>query len=218
MALLLDNDVVEKLAQLDLLPEAKNLLKTKFGELMILETLKYKLCPVKESKRKKRNPIVTSRIEEFIKEDIIEINCIVEDDDLIEALTINGLDAGEMQLLQALFQPENEILMTGDKRFLEALAQVDFLEEKLKQINGCMICFEQIIYFLIIELGFETIKSKVIQVLESDIPIDTALRACFGSKHLAVQETVIDSLNSYINNLRKNSGHLLSISKEWTPQ
>lgn len=220
MALLLDNDVVEKLAQLDLLPEAKKLLAAKFGQLLILETLKYKLCPVKESKRKKRNATVMSRIEDFIKDDIGEIDSVVDDKDLIKALAVNsdGLDAGEMQLLQALFKPENEMLMTDDKRFLKAISQFDFLEEKLKQISGSIICFEQIIYFLIVELGFEQVKSKVIQALESETPIDTALRACFGSRHLAIQEIVVESLNCYINDICKDSGQLLSVSEEWLPK
>ena len=217
MALLLDNDIVEKLAQLDLLPEAKNLLKAKFGQLMILNTLRYKLCPQRESQRKKRNATVMSRIEDFIKDNISEINCVVDDKDLIDALVTNpeGLDAGEMQLLQTLLKPENEMLMTGDKRFLKAISKFDFLEGK--QINGNMVCLEQIIYFLIKELGFEKIKSKVIQALESDIPIDTALRACFGSRHLAVQETVFESLHNYINDIRKDSGSLLSTGEEWSP-
>jgi hypothetical protein len=159
-----------------------------------------------------------SRIENFIKEDIIEINCVIKDEDLINALTINPnkLDE-EMQLLQALFECENELLFTGDKEFLMAISKFDFLDEKLKQISGSIICFEQIIYFLIVELGFEKIKSNVIQAMENDISIDTALRACFGSRNLAVQETVVESLNYYINDIRKDSGQLLSINEEWFP-
>jgi len=211
--------VVDKLAQLDLLQETKGLLIPRFGQLMILDTLKYKLCPITESKRKKRNPIIMSRINDFIKDDISEIDSVIYDKDLIEALAVNsdGLDAGEMQLLQALFKPENKMLMTGDKRFLKAISKFDFSEEKLKQVSGSMICFEQIIYFLIVELGFEKIKSNVIQAMENDISIDTALRACFGSRNLAIQETVVESLSYYINDIRKDSGQLLSINEEWFP-
>jgi hypothetical protein len=219
LALLLDNDVVDKLAQLDLLQETKTLLISKFGQLVILDTLKYKLCPRKESKRKKRNAIVMSRIENFIKEDIIEINCVIKDEDLINALTINPnkLDE-EMQLLQALFECENELLFTGDKEFLRAISKFDFLDGKLKQISGSVICFEQIIYFLIKSLGFEQVKEKYIQALEAGIRVDSALRVCFEGRHLAVEERVIELLIMYISEIRNESGQLLSVSEEWLPK
>ncbi|MFK5969894.1 MAG: hypothetical protein QM487_07215 [Candidatus Marithrix sp.] len=107
MALLIDNDIVDKLATLDLLQETGELLRTKFGKLFILDTLKYKLCPKKLSKRKKLNPIVITRIEVFIEKDIAKISIEVKDEDLINAMaSTNGLDAGEMQLLQVLFDKE----------------------------------------------------------------------------------------------------------------
>lgn len=217
MALLLDNDVVDKLAQLDLLQEAKTLLISEFGKLIILDTLKYKLCPKKESKRKKRNVIVMSRIEDFIKEDIIEISCPVEDSDLVNALAINDLDTGEMQLLQALFKPDNELLFTSDKKFLRALSNVEVLEKKLAQVNGSLICFEQIIYFLIKELGFEQIKSKFIQALEAKIEVDKALKCCFEGREQAIEDRVIENLRSYIDSIRTESGQLLSVSEKWLP-
>lgn len=220
MALLLDNDVVEKLAQLDLLQETKTLLTTEFGQLKILDTLKYKLCPKKESKRKKRNATVMNRIENFIKEDIIEISCEIEDEALINAIATNpvGLDAGEMQLLQALFDSENELLFTGDKRFLKALANIDALEKKLEKISGSFICFEQIIYFLIKELGFEQVKAKFVQALEEKIDIDKALKCCFEGREQAVEELVIKNLSTlYIDDIRKETGSLLSVSEKWLP-
>lgn len=220
MALLLDNDVVEKLAQLDLLQEAKALLAAEFGQLIILDTLKYKLCPRNESKRKKRNATVMNRIENFIKEDIIEISCEIKDEELKNAIATNpaGLDAGEMQLLQALFESEKELLLTGDKRFLKALANIDALQEKLEQISGSFVCFEQVIYFLIRRLGFEQIKAKFLQALEAKIDIDKALKCCFEGREQAVEELVIKNLNNfYIDDIRRESGLLLSVSETWLP-
>ena len=217
MALLLDNDVVDKLAQLDLLQEAKTLLISEFGQLKILDTLKYKLCPKKESKRKKRNTIVMSRIEDFIKDDIIEISCPVEDSELQNALAIPGLDIGEMQLLQALFKPENELLFTSDKKFLKALSNVEALGKKLEQVSGSFICLEQIIYFLINQLGFEHIKLKFIQALDDKIEVDTTLRCCFGGARTAIKERVIENIFIQIEDLRKDSNQLLANSEKWLP-
>lgn len=219
MALLLDNDVVDKLAQLDLLPETKALLMAKFGQLLILDTLKHKLCPKKTSKRNKRDPVVISRIEDFIKDDIVEISCVIEDEDLLTALAMNpeGLDAGEMQLLQTLFKAENELLFTGDKRFLKALASADISEAKLAQVKGCFVCFEQIIYFLICELGFEQVKAKYLQALAAQIAVDTTLRFCFEGREQAVKERVIENLSTYIGYVRNESAELLSDSQDWRP-
>ncbi|MDP3010115.1 MAG: hypothetical protein Q8N30_13730 [Methylococcales bacterium] len=129
----------------------------------------------------------------------------------------NGLDAGEMQLLQALFDDSNELLFTGDKRFLKALANVDALGDKLEQVSGSFICFEQIIYFLITELGFDLVKAKFIQALDADTRVDSALRVCFEGRHLAVEERVIELLSVYIKEIRNESGQLLSVSEEWLP-
>lgn len=43
MAVLLDNDVVLKLAQLDLLADGCKLLTSKYGQLYVLDTLVYQL-------------------------------------------------------------------------------------------------------------------------------------------------------------------------------
>lgn len=223
MALLLDNDIVYKLAQLDLLQEAKTLLHNEFGELKVLDTLKFKLCPQHPSKRtkaeKKHGGEVLSRIEDFIDNDISEINCIVEDEALINALATNpdGLDTGEMQLLQALFDSENELLFTGDKRFLRALANADALKEKLVHVSESFICFEQIIYFLIKKLGFEQIKSKFIQALDAKIEVDKTLKCCFEGREQAIEDRVIENLRYYIDSIRTESGQLLSIGEKWLP-
>ena len=211
MALLVDNDVVDKLAELDLLQEAGEILRSRFGSLVILDTLKYKLCPKKLSKRKKRNATVMSRIEMFIKEDIIEISPEVKAEFLLHAIeSTGGLDVGEMQLLQVLLDKESDMLFTGDKRFLKALVSVDSLNEHLEQVSERFICFEQIICFLIMELGFEFIKDKFLQALDAGIQVDRALKICFEGQRNAVEERVTEALNSYITSLRKESGQLLS--------
>ncbi len=214
MALLIDNDVVDKLAALDLLQEAGELLRSKFGKLFILDTLKYKLCPSpkKPSKRKKRNVAVISRIEVFIKGDIVEISSEVKNEDLINAIeSTKGLDIGEMRLLQVLFDKENEILLTGDKRFLKALVSVESLSETLELVSERFICFEQIICFLIMELGFELIKTKFLQALDAETRLDSTLKMCFEGQYNAIEGRVIENLNIHIAYLREESKQLLSV-------
>ena len=219
MALLVDNDIVEKLAQLDLHQEAKALLTSKFGQIVILDTLKFKLCPKNPSKRKKRNATVMARIEDFISEVVIEISSTIDDPDLINALSNNseGLDAGEMQLLQALLKNDGKLMFTGDKRFLKALANIETLKDKLAKVNGSFICFEQLPYFLITELGFEQVKEKFIQALNSEIKVDTTLKFCFEGREQAIKERVIENLATHIRYVHNDSDRLLSTYGEWQP-
>jgi len=213
LALLIDNDVVDKLAQLDLLQEAEKLLRSRFGNLIILGTLEYRLCPKRPSKRKKRNASVMSRIEAFIEKDIIKINAEVTDKHLLNAVeeNIKGLDIGEMQLLQALLHEENEMLFTGDKRFLKALVSVSSLDNVLEKVNEYFICFEQIICFLIMELGFELVKTKFMLALNTGIKLDSTLKMCFEGQNDALEERVVQNLNTHIEYLRQESGRLLSL-------
>lgn len=211
MALLIDNDVVDKLAELDLLQEAGDVLRSRFGDLIILDTLKFRLCPQKPSKRKKRNDIVMGRIESFIKKDVIEISPEVTNEQLLNAIDegIKGLDIGEMQLLQALFNKNNEMLLTGDKRFLKALVSVPSLDETLKIVGESFICFEQIILFLIAELGFELIKTKFVSALDMELKLDATLKQCFEGQNEAIESQVTQNLNVHIGYLRNKSGQLL---------
>jgi len=213
LALLIDNDVVDKLAELDLLQEAGESLRSKFGDLMILDTLRFRLCPKKPSKRKKRNEVVIGRIESFIENGVIEISPEVTNEQLLNAIEegIKGLDIGEMQLLQALFNENNEMLLTGDKRFLKALASAPSLDETLKIVDENFICFEQIILFLIAELGFELIKTKFVLALDMEIKLDATLKQCFEGQDKAVKSQVIQNLNTHIKYLRQESGQLLCL-------
>jgi hypothetical protein len=221
LALLVDNDIVHKLAQLDLLQEAEELLRAEFGELKVLDTLKYIYChptnPKVRAKSEQKHGInVVNRIEAFLKKGVSQISCPVTDEALIEILEKNPKDLDEeMQLLQALFDGENELLFTGDKRFLKALSNAELLEGKLQQINGKFVCFEQIIYFLVTKLGFEQVKIKYIQALETGIKIDATLKQCFEGQHQAIEKQVIQNLNIHINYIRKDSGQLLSPSEKW---
>lgn len=211
MALLIDNDVVDKLAELDLLQEAGELLRSKFGDLIILDTLKFRLCPKKSSKRKKRNDIVMGRIESFIENGVIEISLEVTNEQLLNAIEedVKGLDIGEMQLLQALFDKNNEMLLTGDKRFLKALVNTPSLDDTLKTVDESFICFEQIILFLMSELDFEFIKTKFVLALNMGLKLDATLKQCFEGQDEAVKSQVIQNLNTHIEYLRQESGQLL---------
>ncbi|WP_426358790.1 hypothetical protein ACPUVO_00625 [Pseudocolwellia sp. HL-MZ19] len=90
MALLLDNDIVHKLAQLDMLDDAINVLNVDYGDIFVLDTMRFKYCsPSNSSKRANQNSKygaeVVIRIERFITK-VKLISDQVTDTDLIEAI------------------------------------------------------------------------------------------------------------------------------------
>lgn len=225
MALLIDNDIVHKLAQLDLLRIAKVLLEEKYGELQILNTLRFKFCPKTTAKRlkveKRYSVEVIDRIQDFIDSDInlTEIDCEVTDSTLIEAMYSNddGLDIGEMQLLQALIDSDESCMFTGDKRFLRALANSpEISDAHIPKLGESFVCFEQIICYLINEMGFEVVKQHYIEAKQTELSLDATLRVCFGGVGTDAQEsTVQDNLQHHVDTLRAETSTLLSISDDW---
>lgn len=222
MTLLIDNDIVHKLAQLDLLEEATPLLIEKYGELQILNTMRFKFCPSNQAKRnrltKRYTVEVLDRIESFIDNHATEIDCAITDMALIEAMSVSedGLDIGEMQLLQALLDGGDAFMFTGDKRFLNALALDEHLEIHRANLEESFVCFEQIIIFLINKIGFEEVKRKYCASLENGLTVDGTLRLCFSGGTAAVMERVVENLEVNVSQLKQTTIHLLSNSNEWT--
>lgn len=225
MTLLVDNDIVHKLAQLDLLGLATPLLINEYRTLLVLNTLRFKFCPhhpVKRAKLVKKYSVeVIDRIQTFIDTQVTEIDCEVTNNILLEAIISSeddGLDIGEMQLLQTLIDSGDSSILTGDKRFLRALAKEKCMAVYSEKIERSFVCFEQIIIFLINKLGFELVKSRYISSLGSGLTVDTTLRMCFEGKELAQADRVLENLGTNVGYIRSNTESLLSPSEMWVPQ
>jgi hypothetical protein len=214
LALLLDNDVVHKLAQLDMLDEAISSLNINYGDIFVLETLRYKFCHPSNSvrRRKQENKYgkeVIDRIELFISQTKI-ISEEVTDPDFIDAMNDgNALDIGEMQLLSALFSSENDdLLFTGDKRFLRALSERESLAEKLNSVSNRFVSFEQIVMLLIERAGFDQVQSRVL-IAHSNGGFDKTLRCCFEGLPEADSSVVCVNIRREVLNLSGCTGDLL---------
>jgi|GEM_PF-302973 len=223
MSLLIDNDVVHKLAQLDLLNPSITILEREFGELCVLKTLKYKFCPSVDNEAKRRRAVsiygveIVRRIEMFLEDVCCRVDKEVSDSVFIDILTENdnAFDAGEMQLLQELVDAEDDLMFTGDKKFLKALAKEERLQSKLPIIEKRFVCFEQILCLLIKELGFDPIKNKFLLLLSSGKKCDITLKMCFEGHDEAKHDRVIDNLYTHIKYLREETGNLLLDEQQW---
>jgi hypothetical protein len=115
--------------------------------------------------------------------------------------SLEDIDSGEAMLFAASVLYSDSIILTGDKRSIESLAN---FEHKEKFKNRIMI-LEQIIKRYIVSKGFDEIKNKIIPFNE----IDTSIRTIFGSGDLSKPDNVELALTSYINDLRTRTANLL---------
>lgn len=89
-----------------------------------------------------------------------------QDDTQIAHLSVfEDLDEGEIILMLATANTDNALLITGDKRCLKVLLdnQTDAIIANLvKSLNGRVYCFELALLHLIGHIGFNTVKTKVL--------------------------------------------------------
>jgi hypothetical protein len=200
MKCLMDNDVILKLAQCDLLQEALAGIGITHEELGVLQSARYKLG------KKKVSGEQVSRILDFINS-VTEINEPVSEEHLALFAYTPEIDPGEAILFSVAAGSDVIILTTGDKRSLCALAKLDGAESLIDQLAGRVLCLEQIIQRIIGQIGFEAALKKILGGCEHD----TALRAIFGMGEECREENVGRAISSYVNDLRGKTGPLLSI-------
>lgn len=201
MIYFLDNDILLKLAAFDLLNETIGALDCSRENLRVLETARF----VFRSNRKvsaKYSAEIRARAIDFIK-DCQTVNPAASP----EFIGLSQmLDLGEATLVAATREVSTFVLMTGDKRCLQALAaQVDMMAVR-ERLQGRIVCLEQVILLLIRDMGFERVLQQVLPAVDCD----TALRACFGSGELALERNVIEALEGYVEALRHDAPGLLA--------
>jgi hypothetical protein len=212
----IDNDILQKLATFDLFDETIALFGANPSEINILTTAKYKFQQdwnkVKAGKHREPEAhfVNYARTIEMAKTlpQIVETEI---DIDLFSQLsTFENIDQGEAILtahVARFLQKEGigeAFILTGDKRYLKALAQVTIPMTESFFSHGFW-CLEQLILWDIDAYGFEFVRDKVVPVRDCD----KALKVVFGSGEFSTAANAIAALNSYIEALRKNTGDFL---------
>lgn len=159
----------------------------------------------------RKNNRVRQKYPQAIRADAISIvegctEVIPEFTEELQNLDVEGIDPGEGFLILATRYETSFYLTTGDKRCLRALAAAPQLGAIRQRLDGRVICLEQLILKLIYTQGFDKVLTKVLPAREYDI----ALKSSFGSGEKATQESVLQTLNAYIEDLRKITGGLLT--------
>jgi hypothetical protein len=201
----LDNDVILKLTNYRMLDEALDCLKIDRSDIRVLASARYFFDKNKSVKKKHSEATIASAIE-FVKSCVAISSQNNDEYRLLEKQIKNDIDPGEATLIAATFHESASLLATGDKRCLKALANTECLDFIHKGLQGRVICLEQIICKSIEIQGFDWVLEKVIPNLDCD----ATLRAAFGSGSKSQYETVLGTLNSYIQDLQITSSGILS--------
>lgn len=110
--------------------------------------------------------------------------------------SISGIDAGEAVLLSAL-SAGGARLLTGDKRALKALAELDSAQRA--PFAGKIVLIEQVLLAALTRHGIEWLRERVCPYKH----IDKAIGIAMGSRCDAPQQSVREGLESYINELKQ---------------
>lgn len=103
-----------------------------------------------------------------------------------------GIDQGEAQLaVIALSTPTVNLLVSGDKRFIQALRSR--YPAAFGQLRASLICFEDCLRAIIERLGLDIIRDRLIAAKGCDSTLNIAL----GSDNHASQDNFLAALSSY---------------------
>lgn len=208
-----DNDVLLKLTACDLFWDAIALLQDQTSDVQPFDASDIRALASAEFMFEGSKSIKQRYSEEIRTKAIAIVKKLtpVESDPLnpFSGLNIQGLDVGELNLIHSAIAKSDQkgfvYLATGDKRCLKAFVKAPELAEAREKLSGKVVCFEQLIYQLINNQGFEPIKQKVLPVRDCDI----ALKSVFGSGDRAEKSNVIDTLGQYIQELKRECPNLL---------
>jgi hypothetical protein len=210
-----DNDILKKLVTYQLFARTVQTLQLFPEDIRILTTAKFRFeknwKKVQTGKNRRPDEKVI-RYPELLQvcEKLTKITESDIDIDLLTMLNlIDDIDVGEALLTAAFLKSisvgKSAWLLTGDNRFIKALASVKLPVMQEQQLRGRILCLEQIILMNINAMGFEMIKENIVPVRDCD----QAMKAAFGSGRQSTSENVRITLNGYIDDLRQASGQLL---------
>lgn len=116
------------------------------------------------------------------------------------------LDTGESQLLAILLRRDSPLLLTGDKRAIQAIHNLG-----IRGIDRRLACLEQLVATILVRCGCQKLRERVC----GEPRADSAVTYCFACSASNVTEKDIRAgLASYVNYLRKSTAALLIASHD----
>jgi len=195
----LDSDVVKKTAQYDLFNELISSYESEPHNFSVLPELKFQLHLANKNKsvEKLGSEEAYNALSTFLAS-ASEINVIPTDAaNEILALDQSNLDIGEQVLLAAVSSTDEGRMISGDKRAFISISKIKNLAS-IDSLWPYLICFESALQKIIISNNsFELITKKV----RSRPDADNSIKIAFGISSPADIDSVMQALESYINDL-----------------
>lgn len=118
------------------------------------------------------------------------------------------LDLGESQLCALMLAREIELMMTGDKRAIKAIAALRE-HEACAHIHGKVACLEQLVLWMIEKSGLESVQPSICSLPKTiDTSLTMALGCYSGGSPL---ESCQDGLVSYIHSIQADAPGVLVV-------
>jgi len=183
VSLLVDNDVVIKLARMDCFPSGMTALGRSANQIgSIFHMLRY-MGIASEQRRFKfcSSQAEADRLQAALAS-IVHVELTIEEAkaaaEIMATALENGhdLDEGETALMAVAIAREKMEIATGDKRALLSLAPMERLEPRLSVLRGRLICLEQIFFRLASVHGGRVVTNAVRTCTSADDTINFIAR------------------------------------------
>lgn len=189
MDIFVDNDVVIKLAEYDLLSSVVEIALEHGMDIFVLDSLPYVVGLAGGSKKKRIGDSAMAAVENLLQHTKFAAPKDISVFHKLDDMRYSSLDAGELALLVCAGERENSGFFTGDKRALKSLSRL--IEQEQFTLSGCVvITLEKAVSILLkCRKG-----SEVARKIKARPEIDKALTLCFCSDS---EESIWCGLSSY---------------------
>lgn len=205
MRLFLDNDLVSKLAYLDLLELGVEACGAQIASARVLPTARFKLLVTKPAKGIERHG---AAMHERLTRFLTQVEACPEAPAGDDASLKDVLDAGEAILVSHASRSDGAMLATGDKRAIRSLAAAPMCAAITERLRGRVVCLEQVLLRIVERVGFEVVRDRI--VATGDIAFDMAVQAAFGSGSQAEERNACGSLERRVRELQREAAGMLA--------
>jgi hypothetical protein len=199
-----DNDVLLKLSAFDLFPATMAALGV--TDVRVLTTAKYRLGVTRPDRGEaKLGAAVFARLRATF-EGVRDVEGEPSAEVLSPLTEVPGIDQGEAILFASAAAEPGTLLASGDKRSLIALATDARCAALARSLAGRVLCFEQAVLAAIRIVGYEHTRARIAPERTRDKVIDIA----FSRGLETSKENAVEAIESYIRDLRAQTGSLLA--------
>lgn len=211
MIVVVDNDVMQALASWDLLGDLPGIFNVEPADLRVLDTARFRYQVKNPEKGRLKFGEAWDRIAAFLSTTPTVTTADAED--MEAAANVVNFDDGELVLFSFASRTPDSIIITGDKRALEAVAKTATLQPMRERLAGRVVSLEQVLQRLFAKRGFEAVRDAVVTSSTTHM----TARVVFGSGLLTTADSAHAALTSYFGQLVRLVPDLMLVDAHPSP-